>query len=295
MDTAINISSGDIYAIGAPLIIASIILEACYSSWRKRAYYRLDDFGGTLGLLAGNVVIAGLLQATVLAFYYYCYQFRIINISESLPLWSQCLLAIVMIDLVFYWYHRTSHRVRMLWAIHMNHHCSEEMNFSVSFRQAWFGPISKIPFFVCLPLLGLDPSITAVAGVLSTLWGVVGHTRVIPRLGPVMEFIFNTPSAHRVHHGSNPEYIDKNFGNVFMLWDRLFGTYAAEKAPVIYGLVTNLNTNNPFKITFHVWRKIVEDIRQASSAHEVCMALFGPPEWQPDNSTLNKELANDRA
>ena len=121
----------------------------------------------------------------------------------------------------------------------MSHHSSEEMNFAVSFRQAWFGPISKVPFFMVLPILGLDPLMIAVAGVISTLWGVVGHTQIIGKLGP-LEWLFNTPSHHRVHHGSNPEYIDKNYGNLLIIWDRLFGTFQPEERPVNYGLVNNV-------------------------------------------------------
>ena len=127
----------------------------------------------------------------------------------------------------FYIYHRISHRSRFLWAIHMSHHSSQEMNFAVSFRQAWLGPISKIPFFITLPLIGLDPTIIAVAGVISTLWGVFGHTKAIGK-SPI-EWIFNTPSHHRVHHGANKQYIDKNYGNLLIIWDRFFGTFEPEK------------------------------------------------------------------
>ena len=120
----------------------------------------------------------------------------------------------------------------------MNHHSSEEMNFSVSLRQAWFGPLTKIPFFMFMPLLGFDPIITAAAGIILTLWGVLGHTQWINKLGP-LEYIFVTPSAHRVHHGSNEEYLDKNYGNFLIIWDRLFGTYLyLERESVKYGVDT---------------------------------------------------------
>jgi|TARA_B100001093_G_C26516267_1_gene879763 sterol desaturase/sphingolipid hydroxylase (fatty acid hydroxylase superfamily) len=158
----------------------------------------------------------------------------------------------------------------------MNHHSSEEMNFLVSFRQAWFGPISKIPFFIILPLVGLDPTIIAIAGVISTLWGIVGHTQVINKLGP-LEWIFNTPSHHRVHHGSNEEYIDKNYGNLLIIWDRMFGTFEPEKAPVKYGLVNNVDTFNPVKITFMEWSKIFEDLYQAKNFRHASRLFFGPP------------------
>ena len=150
------------------------------------------------------------------------------------------------------------------------------MNFAVSFRQAWFGPISKIPFFMVLPLLGFDPTIIAVAGVISTLWGIVGHTQVIGKLGP-LEWIFNTPSHHRVHHGSNKQYIDKNYGNLLIIWDRLFGTFEPEDEEVKFGLVNNVNTFNPVKVTFMAWMSMINDLKQKNSFIEIIKVIFGPP------------------
>lgn len=128
-----------------------------------------------------------------------------------------------------------------------------------------------------MSLLGQDPSILVVAGVILTLWGVVGHTRIIPKLGP-LEWIFNTPSHHRVHHGSNPQYIDKNYGNWLILWDRMFGTFEEEREAVVYGLTQNVGTNNPWRLTWFEWRKIAAAIRQATSPRAALQALFAPPE-----------------
>jgi sterol desaturase/sphingolipid hydroxylase (fatty acid hydroxylase superfamily) len=274
------VTSGTIYAVGVPIILLMIACEAVVSSWKHYNFYERGDTLGTLGLLAGNIVMAGLTKGAVLVFSLYLYKFRLWDLNALLPAWALWVLTFLAIDLVFYWYHRCSHRVRMLWAIHMNHHCSEEMNFFVAFRQAWFGPVSKIPFFAVLPLLGFDPTITVVAGVAATLWGVVGHTRWINTLGP-LEWVLNTPSHHRVHHGSNPEYIDKNYGNLLIIWDRMFGTFAQERAPVVFGLVNNVNTQNPFKITFMVWLAMWRDVRSAASASDALNHVFGPPEWQP--------------
>jgi sterol desaturase/sphingolipid hydroxylase (fatty acid hydroxylase superfamily) len=151
------------------------------------------------------------------------------------------------------------------------------MNFAVSFRQAWFGPISKLPFFMVLPLVGLEPTVIAVAGVISTLWGIVGHTQIIGRLGPI-EWVFNTPSHHRVHHGANEEYVDKNYGNLLIIWDRLFGTFEPERNLVKFGLVKNVKTFNPVKITFMAWQEITKDIRNAQSFNEAIHCFFGPPQ-----------------
>ena len=169
-----------------------------------------------------------------------------------------------------------SHRVRFLWAIHLSHHSSEEMNFAVSFRQAWFGPISKIPFFMALPLLGFDPTIIAVAGVISTLWGIVGHTQIVGKLGFV-ELVFNTPSHHRVHHGSNEQYIDKNYGNLLIIWDRMFGTFEQEEEAVKFGLVNNVNTYNPTKITFMAWSSMIDDIKNKNNFRQMLSVFIGPP------------------
>ena len=193
-----------------------------------------------------------------------------------MPIWALWIATFVMIDLVFYIYHRISHRVNFLWAIHMSHHSSEEMNFAVSFRQAWFGPVSKIPFFMMMPLIGFDPTIIAVAGVISTLWGIVGHTQIVGKLGP-LEWIFNTPSHHRVHHGANSQYIDKNYGNLLIIWDRMFGTFEPEKESVKYGLVNNVNTFNPTKITFMGWQQIYKDMMGAKNINEAMYFFFGPP------------------
>ena len=234
----------EVYAIGAPIVLAMIFAEALISNWQNRKYYKREDTYCTVGLLAGNIVMAFAIKGLVLAFHFYLYQFRVFDFANTIPFWVMWILTFIMIDLVFYVYHRMSHRIRFLWAIHLSHHSSEEMNFAVSFRQAWFGPISKIPFFMTLPLLGFDPTIIAVAGVISTLWGIVGHTQIVDKLGP-LEWVFNTPSHHRVHHGSNKQYIDKNYGNLLIIWDRMFGTFEPEEEPVTFGLVNNVNTFNP--------------------------------------------------
>ena len=271
-----NLTVAEVYAIGLPIIYGMIALEAVFSALTNKSFYRVNDTLCTAGLLIGNILMGSAAKGLSFAVHIFLYQFRIIDLASLIPLWLMWILAFVFIDLVFYIYHRLSHRVRLLWAIHMSHHSSEEMNFAVSLRQAWFAPLSKLPFFAVLPLLGMDPTIVVIAGVISTLWGVVGHTQIVDKLGP-LELIFNTPSHHRVHHGANKEYIDKNYGNLFIIWDKMFGTFEPEQAPVKYGLVNNVNTFNPVKITFMGWGAILRDIRKAKSAKEALLLIFGPP------------------
>jgi sterol desaturase/sphingolipid hydroxylase (fatty acid hydroxylase superfamily) len=199
-----DITYNQVYAVGLPIVLLLILVEVLASSYNKKSYYNKNDTLCTVGLLIGNITMVYAFKGITLGIHFYVFQYRLIDVFQDIPLWVNWILTFVLIDFVFYIYHRMSHRVRFLWAIHMSHHSSEEMNFAVSFRQAWFGPISKIPFFIILPLIGLDPTIIAVAGVVSTLWGIVGHTQIINKLGP-LEWIFNTPSHHRVHHGSNEQ------------------------------------------------------------------------------------------
>ena len=276
----------DLYAYGFPIILSMIVAEAIYSKTHNLSLYKLNDSMAGFGLLAGNIFVNIATKGGILFFYFYLYDFRIITINDLIPSLAVWVLTFISIDFVYYWYHRFSHRVRFMWAVHMNHHSSEEMNFTVALRQAWFGPITKVPFFFILPIIGFDPFITALAGVTATMWGVTGHTQVIKTLGP-LEYIFVTPSSHRVHHGSNPEYIDKNYGNMFIIWDRLFGTFAKEDSKVIFGITNNVKTFNPVKITFMNWLQIVKDFSNSSNFNERLKSVFGPPEW---NLGKNKSL-----
>ena len=270
----------DIYYYGIPVVIALITAEFIYSYINKKNFYKKDDTLASMGLLSGNVAVSLLTKGSILLLYIYFYQFRLFTINDLFPVWAVWALTFIVIDFVYYWYHRCSHRIRFLWAVHMNHHSSEEMNYVVSLRQAWFSPITKIPFFILMPLLGFDPLITLVAGVASTLWGVLGHTQWIEKLGP-LEYIFVTPSSHRVHHGSNECYLDKNYGNFLIIWDRMFGTFAEEKEKVKYGIRENVKTFNPFKITFRVWFQIVSDFSKSKTLKNKLLSIFGKPEWKP--------------
>jgi len=274
MISATDINS--IYVVALPIILLMIFVEVIVASAKNISAYKTNDSLGTLGLLTGNILMAVSIKGFTLAFHLFLYEFRVFDLVSLIPIWILWLMTFVLIDFIFYFYHRISHRSRFLWAIHMSHHSSEEMNFAVAYRQAWLGPISKIPFFMILPLIGLDPTMIAVAGVLSTLWGIVGHTQIINKLGP-FEWIFNTPSHHRVHHGSNAQYIDRNYGNLLIIWDRFFGTFEPENEPVKYGLVKNVNTFNPIKITFMGWQEIYQDIKDSKSSKEALGHFFGPP------------------
>ena len=277
-----NVTEYTVYAVGAPIVLTLILIEGVFSASKKLGYYKQGDSLGTIGLIVGNVIVNLITKSSILAFYLFLYRFKLFNI-DSYPLWVQISLTLITIDFIYYWFHRTSHRVRFFWGIHMNHHSSEEMNFLVSLRQAWFNPIFRVPFFFIMPLIGFNPLLTFVVGAASTLWAVIQHTKTIGKLGP-LEWFMVTPSAHRVHHGVNDGYLNKNFGNVFIVWDRIFGTYTEERESVIYGLTNNVKTFNAFKITAFSWIEFANDFKRSSSFSEKFLSFFGSPEWQPKSS-----------
>ena len=269
-----------IYSYAVPLIALLIVSEAIYSNLRGLKLYKLNDTLGSYGLLTGNVIISLFTKGSFLLFNIYLYQFRLFTINDLMHIFFVIVLTFASIDFIYYWFHRFSHRIKFLWAMHMNHHSSEEMNFVVSLRQAWFAPFAKVIFFMPLPLIGFDPLITVTCGVAATFWGVIGHTQWINKLGP-LEYFFVTPSHHRVHHGSNDQYIDKNFGNLLIIWDKFFGTFEPEREKVVYGITDNVKTFNPIKITFMLWIKMYKDSKSAVGLKEKFLSFFGTLEWKP--------------
>ena len=269
----------DIYLYGVPIVLTLITAEVIYSAINNLGYYKLKDSLAGFGLLFGNISISLLTKSSIFFFSLFIYQFKLITINEIFPAWLVWPLTFLVIDFIYYWYHRCSHRIRFLWAVHMNHHSSEEMNFTVALRQPWFGPLTKVPFFAVMPLIGFDPIITAIAGAVSTLYGLLTHTKWVNKLS-FLEYILITPSHHRVHHGSNENYIDKNYGNLLIIWDKIFGTYAAEKEEVNYGIRENVNTFNPIKITFMNWYLMYKDFKKSRGYKNKLLSFFGAPEWK---------------
>jgi sterol desaturase/sphingolipid hydroxylase (fatty acid hydroxylase superfamily) len=197
--------------------------------------------------------------------------------------WALCFLGQ---EFCYYWYHRWAHRIRWFWCTHAIHHGPNQLNLSAAYRFGWTGKLAgSLLFFYMAPLFGLPPKIVLTLFSLNLLYQFWIHATWIPRLGP-LEWILNTPSAHRVHHASNPEYLDCNYGGVLIVFDRLFGTYVAERSdvPCRYGLVKPIKGNNVIEIEFAHWAGLWTDLRSARSIGEGLGYLFLPPGWRPDGS-----------
>ena len=190
--------------------------------------------------------------------------------------WWYWLLLIVTLDLLFYANHRFVHRVNVGWAAHQAHHSSEYMNFTTALRQKW-NPWFELIFFLPLPLLGFSPWTIYVAFAFNLIYQFAVHTEVVDKLWAPIELVFNTPSHHRVHHGSDPEYLDSNYAGIFIVWDRLFGTFVAERHRPTYGLTTPVGTYDVVTLQFGHYARLWRDVRVASSHRERLALLFGPP------------------
>jgi len=274
-----------LYAI--PAFIALLVLEVLWARRRGAEVrgYQPKDTAASLTMGLGNVLISAVTKLGSLALFTFLYQYRLFDLGTGLGAW---LLLLFAEDLCYYAFHRAHHETRFLWAAHVNHHSSTYYNLSTALRQSWTTPLTGPLFWAPLALLGFAPWMILTAQAWSQLYQFWLHTESIRSLGP-LEHVLNTPSHHRVHHGTNVEYLDRNHGGIFILWDRLFGTFEPERAPVTYGLTTNLATFHPVRIAIHEYAAIARDVRRAPTVAAKLGYVFAPPGWSHDGSTLTAD------
>jgi sterol desaturase/sphingolipid hydroxylase (fatty acid hydroxylase superfamily) len=275
------------YAI--PFFVLLLIVEAV--SYRHVGEdmdlvgYELHDTRTSMTMGLGNVAINVGWKFVVLATYAGLYALTPLRLSPH-DWWTWVLLFFAD-DFSYYWFHRVSHESRFFWASHVVHHSSEHYNLSTALRQTWV-PMTYFPFWLWLPLVGFAPWMVLLAQAWSLIYQFWIHTERIGRMPRFYEAIFNTPSHHRVHHGSNDVYLDKNYGGILIVWDRLFGTFAGEQERVRYGLTKNVHTFNPARVAFHEYLALADDVRRARGWRtRAALALKGPgwrPVEQPDLS-----------
>ncbi|NDJ21330.1 sterol desaturase family protein [Nostoc sp. B(2019)] len=243
---------------------------------RKKRDYK--ETLANFGVSVGNQIIgstAGKIVAGIGVLF-----FSNISLFKFEVNWWTWILALLIVDLSYYWLHRTEHRVRVLWMNHNVHHSSTDFNLSTSVRQGWFDDFTLWTLLIPAVYLGFNPLQCILAGQIVALYQIWVHTQKVGKLG-FLDGILNTPSLHRVHHGSNQKYIDKNYGGMLIIWDRLFGTYEPETEKVVYGLTENVNTHNPLKINFIEHFRTLSLFRKSQGFMEKLQSIFGPPEWKP--------------
>jgi sterol desaturase/sphingolipid hydroxylase (fatty acid hydroxylase superfamily) len=257
-----------------PVMFFFVMLECVISYRQNRAYYDARETLGSTLVGLGNVGIGVLIKTFLLYFFILAYNLAPWRMEFSGWLFIPCY---IIFDFCSYWSHRISHHLRILWGTHIAHHSGVHYNLTISFRLSWVQYV-KIIFFIPVALLGFHPVIIFVTNQIAVLFQFWVHTEYIGRLHPVVEYIFATPSNHRVHHGSQAKYMNKNFGATFIVWDRMFNTYQREEEPAIYGITHNVSrTYDPIEINFHEYADILRDVKQSKSLKEALFFIFGDP------------------
>ncbi len=270
-----------ILIVAIPFFVLSLLGELWFLRSRARqrglaGFERRDTTAslamGGLSLLTGLIVIAGSVPIASFA-----WEHRVVDLGEG---WVAWVVALVAWDLAYYWAHRSQHRIRFFWANHVQHHSSRHYNLSTALRQPvtnWHEWI----FFPVLAVLGVPPWMVFAAGSINLLYQFWIHTEAIDRLPRWFEYVFNTPSHHRAHHGSQPQYLDRNYAGILIIWDRLFATFEPEGERVVYGLTHDIDTFNPLRIATHEYAAIARDVRDAPSLRARLGHLVMPPGWAP--------------
>lgn len=276
-----------LYAV--PVFIAALFGEQWYLSDRARRErigavgYQRRDTWASLAMGGGSLVFVGFIHLAMLGIASFIWHHRLISVGTGTLGWG---VAILGWDFIYYWHHRWEHEIRLLWAAHVNHHSSQRFNLSTALRQSW----TTWPTIVLYPLLalvGVKPEMILFSEGINLIYQFWVHTEIFRTLPRWFEFALNTPSHHRVHHGSNPQYLDKNYAGILMVWDRLFGTFEPERDAVAYGLTKNIHTYNPLRIAFHEYAALWRDVRSATRWRDRIGYVVHGPAWTPPAMTVS--------
>ncbi|WP_394653007.1 sterol desaturase family protein [uncultured Sphingomonas sp.] len=279
--------------LAIPAFVVLVLAEMLVARFRDRSRYCPDDTRTSMLLGLGSTVAGVLSAGFVFALATWVWQFRLFDIDYA---WWAFVVAFVLDDLAYYWFHRTAHRVRWFWASHVVHHSSQHYNLSTALRQTWTGFVS-LAFLFRLPLflIGFPPAMVFFVAGLNLVYQFWIHTETIRRMPRWFEAVMNTPSHHRVHHATNPRYLDRNYAGVFIVWDKLFGTYTAEVDAdrPRYGIVRDLGSFNLLWAAFHEWVGIAKDLWRAPWGSKLGYLLRAPG-WSHDGSRETSDMIRER-
>ena len=279
------------YAV--PGFVLLVLIEMIWARAKAPDKYEPRDTLVSLAMGLGSTV-AGLLTAGLIGgLVYGLYQYRLFDIGWQWWAWIACF---VLDDLAYYWFHRFAHRVRWIWASHVNHHSSQHYNLSTALRQTWTGTVAlSFIFRLPLPLIGFHPVMVFFCGGINLIYQFWFHTEAIDKFPRWFEAVMNTPSHHRVHHATNPVYLDRNYAGVFIVWDRMFGTFQPELAGtrIHYGIVKQLGSFNLLWVAFHEWIGIARDVWTAPWGSKLGY-VWRPPGWSHDGSRDTSDTIRSR-
>ncbi|MGI8786263.1 MAG: sterol desaturase family protein [Pyrinomonadaceae bacterium] len=279
--------------ISIPVFALLIAIEAYLVVRENRENFDRRDTWTNIFIGFASVAWGALFGLVTGYFYLKAYNFAPYKMPME-TVWAWAILLFVD-DFAYYWFHRISHEIRFFWNFHVVHHSSNQYNLSVAVRQSWFSGIAHWIFYIPIALLGFPLWAFATMHGFNLIYQFWIHTKVIRKLPAVFESIFNTPSHHRVHHGANDEYLDKNYAGIFIIWDRIFGTFVGEKSEVRYGIITPLTSFNPLWINSHAWAETWAAMKSKQTVHGKLRCLFGAPAMDFEervliNSNVKKQI-----
>lgn len=265
-----------VYAI--PVFFLLIGIELLIARMRGLSYYRMNDAIANLSCGIGSQISGIFLKTVTFIGYTWLYQNSIWKIEDNIITF---VLLFIGVDFFYYWFHRLAHEISILWGSHVVHHQSEEYNLTVALRQAWLQGAFSWVFYLPLAVVGFSPASFLTIASLQTLYQFWIHTKLIDRMHPAFEYVFNTPSHHRVHHGVNPKYIDKNHGGTLIIFDRWFGTFQAEDEEVVYGITKQTNSWNPVWVNFEYWIDLFKEAFRVHTIKNFILMMVKAPGWKP--------------
>ena len=269
----------DPVVIAIPIFLLAIAIEWIFERFSKNRTYRLNDAVTNIGLGTVSQVAGAFTKIVFITIYAFFFdRFALYQFEMN---WVNMIVLFVLYDHSFYWGHRAAHRINLLWGGHVVHHQSEEFNLSVALRQTSSDIIWSISFYLPLAILGFSPVQLAIISGLNLVYQFFTHTEHINKMWGWVEFVMNTPSHHRVHHARNIQYLDKNYAGVFIIWDRMYGTFIAETTKPTYGITTPINSFNPLFVNFAHYVNVAKAVKKTKSVADAVQVLFRPPGWQP--------------
>lgn len=265
-----------------PIFFVLIGVELLVDRLRKKNLYRFNDAITNLSCGIGSQVVGLFLKVLTIGVYTYIYE-NLTPLKGQVPnTWWTIIILFIGVDFFYYWFHRLAHEISVLWGSHVVHHQSEEYNLTVALRQAWLQGAFSWAFYLPLAFLGFDPLVFVSIAGFQTLYQFWIHTKAINKLPAPFEYVFNTPSHHRVHHGVNPKYIDRNHGGTLIIFDRMFGTFQKEEEEVVYGITKQTNSWNPLWVNFEYWMDLFKSAGKASKFSDKIKILVKEPGWYPE-------------
>ncbi len=266
-----------IYAI--PVFFLLIGIELLITKMKSLSYYRMNDAIANLSCGIGSQISGVFTKTVTFIGYLYLYEHSFWKIPNNALTF---ILLFIGVDFFYYWFHRLAHEISFLWGSHVVHHQSEEYNLTVALRQAALQGMFSWVFYLPLALVGFSPAAFLTIASLQTLYQFWIHTKLIGKMNPVFEYVFNTPSHHRVHHGVNPKYIDRNHGGTLIIFDRWFGTFQAEEEEVVYGITKQTNSWNPLWVNFEYWLDLFKEAFQVKKVKNFFLMMLKMPGWKPE-------------